>query len=87
MNLFRKKEIVEFDEQEVEVYEMSASTLLKLARGEYKRDLDILNDHTNLENIENISIEAFNKLFEVFNNLNKEHLNSDEKGEKLDEGK
>jgi len=86
MNLFRKKEIVKFNEQEVEVYEMSVSTLLKLARGEYKRDLDILKEHTNLEDIENISIEAFNKLFEVFNNLNKEHLSS-ESGEKLSEGK
>ena len=86
MNLFRKKEIVKFNEQEVEVYEMSVSTLLKLARGEYKRDLDILKEHTNLEDIENISIEAFNKLFELFNNLNKEHLSS-ESGEKLSEGK
>jgi len=86
MNLFRKKEIVKFNEQEVEVYEMSASTLLKLSRGEYKKDLDILKDHTNIDDIENISVIAFNKLFEVFNNLNKEHLSS-ESGEKLSEGK
>jgi len=86
MNLFRKKEIIKFNEQEVEVYEMSVSTLLKLSRGEYKKDLDILKEHTNIDDIENISVTAFNELFEVFNNLNKEHLSS-ESGEKLNEGK
>jgi len=88
MKLFREKKIINFDEKKVEVYELSVKELFKIANGEYKDDSDMLVDCTNLtkDEVESLTIEAFNAIYKEFLELNKEHLESKD-GEKLDKKK
>ena len=63
-------------------------TLIKLANNEYTNE-KILLDHTNLtaDEIENLSIDAFNYIFNEFKKLNEKHLSNSDESEELDEGK
>jgi hypothetical protein len=88
MKLFRKEKELDFDEKKVIVKEITPVTLIKLANKEYTNE-KILLDHTNLteEEVENLSIEAFNYLFEEFKKLNEKHFSNTDDSEELDEGK
>jgi hypothetical protein len=63
-------------------------TLIKLANNEYTNER-ILLDHTNLtaDDIENLSVEAFNFIFDEFKKLNEKHFSNSEESEELEEGK
>ena len=88
MNLFRKQKELSFDEKKVIVKEITPLTLIKLANNEYTNER-ILLDHTNLtaDDIENLSVEAFNFIFDEFKKLNEKHFSNSEESEELDEGK
>jgi hypothetical protein len=88
MNLFRKQKELNFDEKKVIVKEITPLTLIKLANNEYTNE-KILLDHTNLtaDEIENLSIDAFNYIFNEFKKLNEKHLSNSDESEELDEGK
>jgi hypothetical protein len=88
MNLFRKQKELNFDEKKVIVKEITPLTLIKLANNEYTNE-KILLDHTNLteDEIENLSVEAFNFIFTEFQKLNEKHFSNNDESEELDEGK
>ncbi len=88
MNLFRKSKTIEFDEKSIEVYEITPANLIKIASGEYKSNNEMLLDCCSLgkDEFEKISIEALNRINEVFTELNEEHLSYDKKGGSIDKG-
>jgi len=87
MKFYREKKVIEFEEKEVELYEIDVYSLLKLANGEYKNNEEIIVDNSNLNNedFKNISIEAYNLIEKEFLELNKKHFS--DKGEKTDKKK
>ena len=81
MKFFREKKVLEFDDKEVELYEINVKSLLKLANKEYKNNYELIADNSNLtvEELENATIEALKTIEEEFFKLNAKHF--DEKGE------
>lgn len=89
MKLFREEKILKFDEKEVTVYEITAMELVKLTSGEYKKNEDMLVDCTSLskDELEKLSIEAFNLIYSEFLELNKKHFANSGDGEEIDKKK
>jgi len=82
MNLFVKTKSLKFDNQEVLVKEVGVNYLL--LDEETKQDTKkVLQLHTNLsdEQVDNLSIEAFNHILNEFYKLNEIHFSQDNKGE------
>ncbi len=86
MNLFRKSKKIEFSEKEVIIYEMDVKSFIKLQRGEYKDDLELIADNSSLslEELKNINFLAYQKILEEFYKLNDV---KEENGEEVDEKK
>jgi len=87
MNFYRAKKVIEFEEIEVELYEINIKSLLKIANNEYKNNEEIIIDNSNLtkEDFENVSLKAFNLIEKEFLELNKEHFSGE--GEDTDKKK
>ncbi len=81
MKFYREKKVLEFDDKEVELYEINVKSLIKLANKEYKNNYELIADNSNLtiEELENATIEALKAVEEAFFELNAKHF--DEKGE------
>ena len=79
MKLFREQKVLEFDEKEVIVNEISPKELIKITSGAYSANEDMLVDCTNLnkDEINNLSIDAFNLIYNEFLKINKEHFETD----------
>ena len=87
MKFFREKRAIEFEDKEVELYELNVKSLIKLASNEYKSNYELILDNSNLneEDFENMSIEALKVIEEEFLKLNSKHF--EQKGERLDKKK
>lgn len=81
MNLFVKTKTLKFDGQDVLVKEIGVNYML-LSDDEKQDTKKVLQLHTNLsdEQIDNLSIEAFNTILDEFYKLNEIHFSQDNKG-------
>jgi len=91
MKLFRDEKILKFDEKEVIVYEITAKELTNIVSGAYAKNEDMLQDCTSLsaDELQKLSVDAFNLIYNEFLDLNKEHFSNseDNSGETLDKKK
>lgn len=80
MNLFRKEKTIDFDEKKIKVYEIGFEYLLEAEKGDMsvERQLELCTSLT-ADEIKKLSVEAFNKIYNAFIEINQEHFKEAEK--------